>query len=202
MLTYNKHLNKAEVLKIIDSNLESIEQKLQLLPKFENNNLDCGSEIYYLGEQYRLYIIADKQRRVELENNCVYLYTPNDEYTTKIKILRQWYSEQARLVLSDHYNDYLTKINHWSIEIPQLRYRTMKRRWGSYNKKANTITLNTELVKASPQLIDYIIAHELCHTLHFNHSKEFYSELTNLHPSWKEEKRELDGLTYRYLASH
>ena len=200
MLTYNKRLNKTEVLKIIDNNRKSIEQKLLLLPKIENNNLDCGSEVYYLGQQYRLQIISDKQKKVELEDNCVCLYTPNNDYTTKIKIIRQWYSEQAELILSDQYNNYLSKINHWRIEIPNLRYRMMRRRWGSYNKKTNTITLNTELVKAHPQLINYIIAHELCHTLHFNHSTEFYSELSNLHPSWKEEKRELDNLTYKYIG--
>ena len=38
MLTYNKRLNKTEVLKIIDNNRKSIEQKLLLLPKIENNN--------------------------------------------------------------------------------------------------------------------------------------------------------------------
>ena len=73
----------------------------------------------------------------------------------------------------------------------------MRRRFGSYNKITHTVTLNTSLVKVSPHIIDYIIAHELCHTLHFNHSKAFYNQLTLLHPTWKQQKSELDNLNFK-----
>jgi predicted metal-dependent hydrolase len=195
-LTHNKWLKKSAALELIDKNWSLIETKLSKLPK--PNNLLTGSEVYFLGQQYLLQIILDKQKKIEIVNNWLYLFTPTDDYATKRKIIDGWYVNEAKSVLLKQYEDYLVKVNHWPITTPVLLYRTMKRRWGSYNKTNNTITLNTTLVKAGREIIDYIIAHELCHTLHFNHSKAFYNELSKLHPTWMEQKRELESLSYKF----
>lgn len=199
-LTHNKYLKKDEALKLLDNHWDSILQKLSIITPTEEKTLDSGTSLYFLGQKYTVNVINDAEKRVELNQDTINLHVPNDEFIIKDRLIRQWYNTQARVILSEHYYEYLPKVSHWSIVTPTLRYRTMKRRWGSYNKKANTITLNTELIKATPEIINYIIAHELCHTLHFNHSKEFYTLLTYLHPNWKEQKRELDNSTFKYLG--
>jgi hypothetical protein len=67
----------------------------------------------------------------------------------------------------------------------------MARRWGSCSENG-TLLLNSQLVKAPTQCIDYVIVHELCHTMHFNHSKSFYELLTRVMPDWPERKRRLE----------
>jgi len=37
------------------------------------------------------------------------------------------------------------------------------------------IILNPEIIKAPVKCIDYVIIHELCHLIHHNHGKEFYT---------------------------
>lgn len=193
MLTHNKWIKKAAALELIDKNWNLVELKLAKLPKI--NDLSCGSIVYYLGHQYTLKVIIDKIAKIEIIDNSLTLFTPKDDYEAKLKIISAWYLRKSKPILTKQYEEYLPKVSHWKIKTPFLRFRFMKRRWGSYNKTTNTITLNTSLVKVSPEIIDYIIAHELCHTIHFNHSKEFYSELSKLHPTWKNQKSELDRLS-------
>lgn len=75
---------------------------------------------------------------------------------------------------------------------PELRIRTMRRRWGSCSA-AGIITLNTVLADRSPDLIDYVIAHELCHLRELNHSRRFYDLLTTVMPDWKSRRAILNG---------
>jgi len=54
--------------------------------------------------------------------------------------------------------------------------RNQKTRWGSCSAK-NNINLNMNLLRLPPDLIDYVILHELVHTREKNHSKVFWAEL-------------------------
>ncbi|CAC9587858.1 Putative predicted metal-dependent hydrolase [Bathymodiolus heckerae thiotrophic gill symbiont] len=70
-------------------------------------------------------------------------------------------------------------------EIKQVRIRKMKTRWGSCNPEKSYINLNSELIKAPIQCIEYVIFHELAHLIHPNHDKGFYTYLTIHMPNWK-----------------
>lgn len=65
-----------------------------------------------------------------------------------------------------------------------LRYnrctvRDIHTRWGSCNSKGN-ISLSIYLILLPAKLMDYVLLHELCHTLHMNHSQAFWSALDGL----------------------
>ena len=55
----------------------------------------------------------------------------------------------------------------------------------------NSITFSCFLVLYKQEYIDYVIMHELCHTVHKNHSADFYSLLEGFIPSCKEVRRRL-----------
>jgi len=57
--------------------------------------------------------------------------------------------------------------------------KNIKTRWGSCSGK-NNINLNIHLMRLPDHLIDYVILHELVHTLHRNHSRSFWNALDKL----------------------
>ncbi len=58
---------------------------------------------------------------------------------------------------------------------------------GKLHKQGN-ISLNWRIVLAPTSIIDYVVAHELCHLVHHNHSKEFWKLLQSIFPDYKERK--------------
>jgi predicted metal-dependent hydrolase len=202
IVTYNKNMKRQIVLELLDKHWQLLEQRLNQQKNVEKyeQTLEHGSTIYYLGKQYNLEIIQNNQPKIELSENAAYLHTPNNDFAIKEKIFNKWYITQASAILSEHYQQYLPKVIHWNVSYPQLKFRKMTRRWGSFNKRTNTVTLNIHLIKASANLINYVIAHELCHTIHFNHSQDFYNLLSALHPSWRDDKKELNNYANKYLS--
>ena len=68
----------------------------------------------------------------------------------------------------------------------------MSKRWGSYTPKGR-IVLNADLIRAAPDLIDYVISHELAHGLHPDHGAEWQNLLTTVMPDWEARKARLEA---------
>jgi predicted metal-dependent hydrolase len=68
--------------------------------------------------------------------------------------------------------------------------RPLKSRWGSCTSK-NEITFNVFLMQIEWPLIDYVIFHELCHTVHHDHSRKFWDLVSTVSPNYKELRRQL-----------
>lgn len=76
----------------------------------------------------------------------------------------------------------------------KLSFRNQKTRWGSCSGTDN-ISLNITLVTMPPELIDYVILHELTHTIEKNHSKAFWSKLEQVCPDCKKLRKKLHSYT-------
>ncbi len=68
--------------------------------------------------------------------------------------------------------------------------KSLKRRWGSCDNQKN-IVFNLYLMDLSWEYIDYVICHELTHTVHMNHGPEFWKLLTQLNPRARDISRQL-----------
>lgn len=64
----------------------------------------------------------------------------------------------------------------FNFDFNKLALKNIKSRWGSCSSK-NNINLSIHLMRLPEHLIDYVILHELVHTVHHNHSKRFWSLL-------------------------
>lgn len=72
------------------------------------------------------------------------------------------------------------KVKHLAVKYGfnynKLTLKNIKSRWGSCSRK-NNINLSIHLLRLPDHLIDYVILHELVHTVHHNHSKRFWAML-------------------------
>jgi predicted metal-dependent hydrolase len=96
-------------------------------------------------------------------------------------ILQQWIAHKARL----HFPPWLRSISH-DLVLPyqDISIRQQKTIWGSCSIR-KTISLNSKLLFLPPCVVKYVLIHELCHTIHLNHSRDFWA-LVSLHePNYK-----------------
>lgn len=67
--------------------------------------------------------------------------------------------------------------------------------WGSYNSKRQ-MKLNYKLIILPEELIEYVICHELCHSIHMNHKPQFWRDVEKICPDYKRLKKELSKYAF------
>ena len=73
------------------------------------------------------------------------------------------------------------------VEYKNFKIRSYKRRLGSCDSR-KCLSFNWKLILMPIEIIDYVVIHELCHILHFNHSKLFWKEVSIYCPDYKKQK--------------
>ena len=164
----------------------------QFAPKTPERCYVNGETHLYLGKQYRLRIAQGNENSVKLSRGFFQVACregPTPEITKRL--LQKWYLEKACLQFNDSMERCWLKFNSFRYTKPAISIKRMQKRWGSLSDKG-TVTLNTDLVKAPKECIDYVVTHELCHLKYNDHSKKFYKLLDSVTPGWEKIKHKLE----------
>jgi predicted metal-dependent hydrolase len=70
----------------------------------------------------------------------------------------------------------------------RITVRNQRTRWGSCSSKGN-LNFNCLLMLAPPDILDYVVVHELCHRKEMNHSPKFWAEVAKVIPDYKERQK-------------
>lgn len=76
------------------------------------------------------------------------------------------------------------------VDYGRITIREQKTRWGSCSSKGN-LNFNWKLVLLAPELLDYVVVHELAHRREMNHSKDFWKIVEAELPDYRERRRRL-----------
>lgn len=97
------------------------------------------------------------------------------------------FAKRAKKLLKDR----VEEINkHYQFSFNRISIKRHETRWGSCSKKGN-LNFNYRLYFLPQELVDYVVAHELSHLKHMNHSKDFWECVAETIPDYKQRRKEL-----------
>lgn len=141
-----------------------------------------ANTLWFRGSE-RQVIIQEHQHgedRVKVDQEQLYLAPVSHTPESAKKTLERWLETQAGLVATPLIKSLATAMK---VEVPQLRFRETKSRWGSCSQHGS-IMLNWRLIHAPDDVFRYVIVHELAHRTHMNHSAQFWNLVRQFDPSY------------------
>ena len=112
------------------------------------------------------------------------------------KVLREVNAKRAKYTLKEYKEKALKKISERvefyaqkeGYSYGKVRITSAKKRWGSCSA-TNDLNFTWRLFLAPDSVLDYVVVHELAHTIHKNHSKAFWNEVERVLPNWKKQRQ-------------
>ena len=145
-----------------------------------------------LGVQTQIVLTGEKRIRFDDKEKRIYL--PSDKPQER---LVKWLKENAKRILGKLTAE---KAEQMGVRYHSVSITSARTRWGSCSGK-DAVHYPFRLLYLSREIIEYVIVHELAHTVHKNHSKAFWSLVERYVPNWRARRGELKEagwLTYLF----
>lgn len=148
---------------------------------------------YVWGQRYLLRLApANGSGSVSLSPQRLTLHLPPSASSqAKAAVLSKWYRD---LIMAET----PAILSRWSkvlrVEIPEIRVRQMKTKWGSCNHRTGSILLNTDLAKKPKECLEYVLLHEMVHLIEPTHNAKFTTIMDQAMPNWRLRRDLLNGL--------
>ena len=175
---------------------EWIIRSKEKISKTENKRTvyNVGSEFKTRERSLKFEVSKNNTDQIRITKNSILVsYVNKNEITTEEmqNFIRKGITEAFRIEAKNYLPErtsFLAKKN--GFKYSKVSVRNAKTRWGSCSG-ANNISLNINLMRLPDYLIDYVILHELCHTVEKNHGKNFWFLLDKISGNAKGLDKEL-----------
>lgn len=132
-----------------------------------------GARVPVRGEDVTIDWDAARPRKPHFEPPRLYLGGPADNLSARIE---RWLRAQALPIMADDLEQYCALA---SVPAPDLALSRAQRRWGSCSS-SGTVRINWRLIMAPDPVRRSVVAHEVAHLVHFDHSPAFHRLLGDL----------------------
>lgn len=160
-----------------------------------------GETYPYLGRQHRLRVEVGGEERVRLHHGrlVVGVDRGSDDVQRAAyvrKALIEWYRDHAKARLGALVHEWAPAVGFSAVRV---LVRDQHRRWGSCDA-AGVIRLNWRIIQAPIALVEYVVAHELVHLRHADHTRAFWAALGRVMPEYERRRTELRrvGATFEW----
>jgi predicted metal-dependent hydrolase len=161
-------------------------------PEERERGLPSRIHLHAIEEQWKVQGVFARGTRVRLAERTsarlLELWGSIDQPYLWSALLQTWLKQKANHILAP----WLERIaNRTGLSYRQVTVRLQRSRWGSCSSRQH-INLNARLLLVAPELVDYLLIHELCHTRELNHSGRFWSLVERHCPEYKVLDRRLN----------
>lgn len=147
------------------------------------NRLKTG-EVYYLGQAFRLQLTTREPAGIRVVQDVFHLALENPQADPWPQ-LQDWYRQEAAALLTE-------KVRYFAhcmeLAPPRLEVRNWRRRWGEC-RAYGRLRFNWRLVLLPPEIMDYVVVHELAHLIVPGHNPEFWRQVGRYLPDYAERRR-------------
>jgi len=174
-----------QIIAFVDQHAGWIQQKQAEVSsrnmKSQAKNFRDGEKFLFLGKEYPL-ILVDNQKQPLLLDGSFKLAA---RVQPKAQLaFTGWYKKQAAEIIFARVDSY---VNQHGFSFTKFGITGARTRWGSCSQKGS-LNFSWRLVMAPMEIIDYIVVHELVHTRHHNHSRDFWSAVAQIMPQYRQRR--------------
>jgi predicted metal-dependent hydrolase len=198
-----KRFSLSRVPSLVEENSQWIERAFQKAKTFEG--LVGPVPIWQMPEEIRLLALGlpwsvltrrDEMKTVivrETSHKTLLAHGATEDASACQRALKRWLTRKAE----EHLILWLKRVSDQTgLTYATTSIRQQQTRWGSCSSQ-RSISLNARLLFLPPELVTYVMVHELCHTRHLNHAPKFWRLVEFYLPDYRQFDRQLrDGGRY------
>jgi predicted metal-dependent hydrolase len=182
---------------IAEENIEWIREKRAEYERHRerapNRAFEEGEEFPLLGEPRELSIEAVEE--YEIGSDHLALPKEGIEDSSVQTELEKLYRTEARRHFRDRIECFADRMN---VDHGKLELRNQRTRWASCSPQ-KTLSFNWRLIMAPPEVIDYVVVHELAHLIEKNHTRRFWRIVSEYDPDYRDHSDWLDENSARLI---
>ena len=168
---------------------EILKKQLNKNPPHQDKSLKHGDTILFFGEELILNIESSTspgRPRTEIESGVLRLSVPS-HFSEEVR--SQAVRKALTGLLREKGIEHITgRVNHFSqivnVSYSKITLKNVSSLWGSCSAR-NNLNFNQHLLMAPPEVIDYVVVHEVSHLVHRDHSSRFWALVRSLDPDYK-----------------
>ena len=179
-----KNMPINEIMGFVQKKQDWINKKITNINSILSKNKDIVeyNEIFFIGKRYKVMQTKGIDKPFLTDNSLILAATKSKRNIQKQ--LKGWYMSNI--------DDILIPRIHKLAELMKQKYSSVniinsKAKWGMCDSKRN-LYFNWKLLLLSPDLIDYVIIHEIAHLIELNHSTKFWKIVGAVIPNYKHSK--------------
>lgn len=143
-----------------------------------------GEMLWLAGRQYPLHL-AEKGIKGLVFKQGQGFFLAKSEQKKGAERLKSFYREYTRKAVTAEVNRIARQ---WGLQVRSIRITGAKTRWGSCSRQ-NSLNFSLRLAMVPPEALEYVVAHELAHTRHHDHSRAFWTFLGQMLPGYEAQRR-------------
>ena len=164
-------------------------------------NIFFDETTIFTTKKHRLQISKQKENSLNcsVKKGIIYVYYPENIPVTDTRV-QSFIQKSIELALRIEATDYIPQriiylSKKYNLKFRQIKISKATTRWGSCSGRDN-INISLQIMRLPEHLIDYVLLHELAHTIEKNHSPKFWNLLETISPNSKNLQKELKNFKY------